>query len=130
MNRPSSVRSRRWYADWSEATAQTFPSDASARHNLSRTVLLLSVVIALAVLVVLLFDVINTSVGYVAVQNRIEPETLTGGRPLADLTKDELVVILQENVSAGVFRRFERDMPFESVRTEDVLTLVRERVIA
>jgi phosphate transport system permease protein len=81
------------------------------------------------VLAVLLFDIVNTSVGYVAVQNRIEPEQLTGGRPLQELEKDELVAILRENVSAGVFRRLERDQPFDQRPQENVLALVRERVV-
>jgi phosphate transport system permease protein len=99
------------------------------RGTLYRTLLLSSVVLALAVLAVLLFDIVNTSVGYVAVQNRVEPEQLTGGRPLQELEKDELVVILQENVSAGVFRRLERDQPFGQRPQENVLALVRERVV-
>ena len=99
------------------------------RGTLYRGLLLSSVVLALAVLSVLLFDVVNTSAGLVAVQNRIEPEALTGGRSLQELTKDELVVILRENVSAGLFRRLERDQPFADRSTENVLALVRERVI-
>lgn len=99
------------------------------RGILYRGLLLSSVVLALVVLAVLLFDIVNTSVGFVAVQNQIEPEALTGGRPIQELTKDELRVILQDNVSAGVYRRLERDQPFSERSTEDVLTLVRERVI-
>ena len=67
------------------------------RGTLYRTLLLSSVVLALAVLTVLLYDIVDTSFGYVAVQNRIEPEQLTGGRPLQELEKDELVAILREN---------------------------------
>jgi phosphate transport system permease protein len=39
------------------------------------------------------------------------------------------VRILQENVSAGLLRRFERDMPFEERSQADVYDLVLERVI-
>ena len=38
---------------------------------------------------------------------------------------DELVVILQEHVSSGVFRRLERDEPFAERTTENVIALVR-----
>jgi phosphate transport system permease protein len=99
------------------------------RGTLYRTLLLGSVVVGLAVLTVLLGDVVNTAAGYVAVQNRIEPEQLTGGRPLQELEKDELVAILRENVSAGLFRRLERDQPFAERPAENVLALVRERVV-
>jgi phosphate transport system permease protein len=113
------------------------PTDAALRRNVStrrtrgtiyRRMLLLSVVIGLAVLMMLLFDVVNTSMGYTALEFRIDPNSLAGGRPLSDVPKEELVAILQENVSAGVFRRLNRDMPFEQRTQEDVLQLVRDRV--
>jgi phosphate transport system permease protein len=48
---------------------------------------------------------------------------------LADLPKETLVTILQANVSAGLFRRFESEMSFEEREQEDVYNLVVERVI-
>ena len=40
----------------------------------------------------------NEAFGAIGVVNRIEPAALTGGRPLADLGKDELAAILAANV--------------------------------
>jgi len=48
---------------------------------------------------------------------------------LADLPKERLVAILQANVSKGLFRRFESEMPFEERSHEDVYNLVMERVV-
>jgi phosphate transport system permease protein len=50
-------------------------------------------------------------------------------RELKDLPKETLVSILQANVSAGLFRRFEADKPIAERTQEDVLALVEERVV-
>lgn len=110
--------------------------DALQRHIISRrrrgtmyrTALFSSVVIALAMLVLLLANVANDAFGYVALENRVDPATLAD-RPLRELSKEELVTLLQDNISAGLFRRFDRDEPFETRSTESVLALVRERVV-
>ena len=113
------------------------PAEAALRQNIEarrrrgtffRWVLLSSVVVALAVLVVLLLTIANDAFGYVALENQVDPADLAD-RPLQELSKDELVAILQEHISAGLFRRFERDLPFAERSTENVLALVRERVL-
>jgi phosphate transport system permease protein len=48
---------------------------------------------------------------------------------LADLPKETLTNILEANVSAGLFRRFESEIPFEDRSHEDVYGLVVERVV-
>jgi phosphate transport system permease protein len=89
-----------------------------------------STIVGLIALTTLLLTIINDSFGYVAMENKVAPETLAiNGIPLEDLPKEELVPILQESVSAGLFRRFERDQPFEERSQTDVYDLVLERVI-
>lgn len=99
------------------------------RGAIWRGVFFASTVIGLIALVMLLFNVVNSSFGLVALQNEVRPETLTGGRPLEELSKDELTVILQDNVSRGLFNRLERDEPFAERSKESVLALVLERVV-
>ncbi len=50
-------------------------------------------------------------------------------RTLADLPKATLVEILEDNVSAGLLRRFESDQPFAERTQENVYDLVLERVV-
>lgn len=50
-------------------------------------------------------------------------------RQLADLPKEALMDILAANVSKGLMRRLENDLPFVERTQEDVYTLVRERVV-
>ncbi len=103
------------------------------RHQVARLwqrLFALSTVIAIVALAALLLNIVDGAFGYVALRNQVEPETLAvNGVPLEDLPKEELVRILEENVSAGLFRRFERDQPFDERTRENVLDLVQERVI-
>jgi len=57
-----------------------------------------SIAVAGLALIALFFNVANEAFGTIGVVNSIEPETLTDGRPLADLNKAELATILAEHV--------------------------------
>lgn len=57
-----------------------------------------SIAVAGLALIALFFNVVNEAFGTIGVVNTIEPETLTEGRPLADLDNDELATILADNV--------------------------------
>ena len=45
------------------------------------------------------------------------------------MSKETLTLVLQENVSKGLFRRFEKDLPFVDRTWEDIFALVQERVV-
>jgi phosphate transport system permease protein len=103
------------------------------RHRIGRFWLVVfqaSTLIGILALTALLYNIINSAFGLIAVEYSIEPETLSvAGVALDDLPKEQLVPILENNVSAGLFRRFENDMPFEERTRENVLELVYERVL-
>lgn len=89
-----------------------------------------STVVGVVLLLLLMINVANSAFGLIALENTIQPETLAvDGVPLDDLEKDILIAILQEHVSAGLFRRLENDLPFAERTREDVLNLIYERVI-
>jgi phosphate transport system permease protein len=110
-----------------------FRPNLPRRHRSGRAwriIFQISTVVGLIALATLLLTIINDSFGYMALENQVEPETLAvNGVPLEELPKEELVRILQENISAGLFRRFERDLSFEERSQVDVYNLVLERVI-
>ncbi|MFQ5613855.1 MAG: phosphate ABC transporter permease PstA [Anaerolineae bacterium] len=116
-----------------------FKQNLKGRHRLSytwRIVFQASTVVGVIVLTMLLLNIINSSFGYVAVQNKIEPEAVVSdlagdasGRELQELPRETLVAILQAHVSRGLFRRLEHDRPFAERSREDVYNLVLERVI-
>jgi phosphate transport system permease protein len=79
--------------------------------------------LAVLALVTLLYTIINDSFGLVAIVNEQNPEDVVaslGYDPettgLADLSKDELVGLVQGAVSSGVGRRLEREQRFYADR--------------
>ncbi|MDQ4078374.1 MAG: phosphate ABC transporter permease PstA [Chloroflexota bacterium] len=99
------------------------------RGTMGKWLFFSSTVIAMIALTLLLFNISNEAAGLIAVQYEIPPSELAD-RPLEELPKNELVAILRENVSEGLFRRFEREVPFEERSRSDVLELVLERVVS
>lgn len=68
----------------------------------------MSILIAILALIALFANVVNEAFGTVGIVNTIEPETLTDGRPLEELSNQELAVILADNVG-GRLRVLIRD---------------------
>ncbi len=93
-----------------------------------RWAFLSSLIFGILTLITLAYTIIDDVWGYVVYEYKINPATLSD-RPLADLSKDELSVILKNNISAGLYRRFERDKPFADRTQAEVLALVQERVV-
>jgi phosphate transport system permease protein len=86
--------------------------------------------VAIVFLSLLGTNVLEAAFGLAAFENEVDPASLAiDGRPLDQLTTEELTAILQEHVSAGLFRRLEADRPFAERSRQDVLALVRERVV-
>lgn len=108
-------------------------SNLPGRHRTARfwhLLFVLATIVAVLALVAMLFNIINGSFGLVAIQNEVEPESLAvDGVPLEQLSKEQLVAILKERVSKGVFRRLESEQAFADRERENVYALVVERVV-
>ena len=80
--------------------------------------LLAALMVAVAALVTLIITILNSSFGLVAVENVRSPSELVAslGYPkdaeLGDLTKQELVLLLGQEISTNLGRRFEREQRF------------------
>jgi len=111
----------------------SFHSQVAARHKKGALWLVIfqaATLVSILALTALLYNIINQSFGWVAVRNQVEPETLAvEGTPLEDLSKEQLIAILEAHVSQGVMRRLESEAPFSVRSREDVYRLVEERVI-
>ena len=89
------------------------------RGRVAQLGFLMLLVVAVVGLAILLYTIINDSFGLVAVVNETEPEEIVaslGYDPaetgLGDLSKDELITVLQAGISNNVGRRLERDQRF------------------
>ncbi|MBT3314878.1 MAG: phosphate ABC transporter permease PstA [Anaerolineae bacterium] len=86
--------------------------------------------VGIVALIALLLNITNSAFGYVATENKIDPETLAiNGIPLEQLHPIDLTYILEQNVSAGFFRAQNNEKPFEERTREEIYDLVIERVV-
>lgn len=103
----------------------------AARHrvgNIWKNLFRAAIVIAIIALTALLYNIVNQAFGLVIITNKIEPSELASV-PLEELSRGELADILEANISTGLMRRFESEMPMADRTQEDVLGLVYERVV-
>ena len=126
---PSSAPSSTPPSAESLSAAQQNAVRRQRKASIGRTIFSLSTVVAIVALLLLLWSIVNRGFGYIAVRQKVDPATLAAGRPLEELSKDELVTILQNGISKGVFRRYESEMPFAQRDQANVLDLVYERVV-
>jgi len=114
-------------------STNTSTNNLPRRHRTAKLwqlLFMLATIVAVLTLVAMLFNIINSSFGLVAIQNEVEPETLSqDGVPLEQLSKEQLVAILKDKVSKGLFRRLESEQPFADRDQANVYALVVERVI-
>ena len=83
----------------------------------SQMLFLTSLIFAIVILMTLVYNIVNSAYGYVAIENRIEPTELLAfvgaeeGMTLEQLSKDQLVAILAE-YEPGQARRLETEQLF------------------
>jgi len=66
----------------------------------------------------------------VALEVKVEPRELAqDGIPIEELSKEQLITILEARVSKGVLRRLKAEQPLEQRDREELLSLVYERVV-
>mgnify|MGYP001151942548 CR=1 FL=1 len=108
-------------------------SNLAQRHRASkfwRLVIQASTIVGIISLTALLINISNGALGYVAIENEVQPETLTiNGIPFEQLEKNDLIIVLQENISAGLMRQIERETPVSDRTREDIQALIEEYVI-
>ena len=93
-----------------------------------RNLFLACIVIGLFFLGLLIWRVVNDAVGLVAIVQKVDPATLAP-KPLEELSKEELVALLQAKISKNVYNRLDREQPFAQRSKAEVLDLVYERVV-
>jgi phosphate transport system permease protein len=89
---------------------------------------LLATCIGIIGLTALLLNIVDRAFGYIAYEDKVKIETVSD-RPLSELNKDELVALLQSELSKGAFNKLDKDQPFTTRSRDDVQALVLERVI-
>lgn len=93
-----------------------------------QSVFLAVIIFALLSLSALLLTVANGAFGYVVYEFKNDPLAVSD-KDLDDLVKSELLVILQENLSRGAYRKLDKEKSMESRSDGDLYSLVIERII-
>lgn len=114
----------------SDETYRALVEERQQRGHIWAVVFQSAMLVGIIALTALLYNIVNQSFGYVAVVNEIDPEELAiDGVPLEELPKEAAIHILEANISKGLMRRFENDLPMAARSEENVLQLIREWVV-
>jgi len=110
---------------------ESFRQELTTRYrkaSLWQVVFLSSLLIAILSLTALLYNVLDGSFGYIAFECKKDPSTFTT-TPINELTKDELLVILKEELSSGAYKKLENEQPMQERSRADLYSLFLERLV-
>ena len=100
------------------------------RGSIWRGGLQAATVIGVIALLTLFLNILNGSVGFVALEGRVDLDTLAvGDVPLEQQSQEQLVALLQSRLSAGAYKKLETERPFAERPRSDVYRLVMERIV-
>jgi phosphate transport system permease protein len=89
-----------------------------------------STLVGIIALTALMLNILNSNFGYAAIEAKIPPEELAvDGVPLEEQSKEQLITVIEANVSAGKFRQLNREQPLEELSREEVYNIVQEEVV-
>ena len=95
-----------------------------------RWIFQLSTVIGIIALLALLLNISNSAFGYVALEAKVDPATLTvDGSALEDQDKEQLIAILRSKISNGAYNKLEKDQPFAQRSKANIYQIVVERIV-
>ncbi|MCI0551201.1 MAG: phosphate ABC transporter permease PstA [Anaerolineae bacterium] len=95
-----------------------------------RWIFQLSTIIGIVALTALLLNIMNSAFGYVALEAKVDPATLTvNGIALQDQSKEQLIELLKSKLSSGAYNKLEKDQPFAERSRSNVYQLVLERIV-
>lgn len=118
----------------SQETDQDSPFNPNIpkRHRIGKTWLLvfqISTLVGILALSALLYNIINDSFGLAAFNAKVEPSSLTDGRPLTDLSEEELISIIQENTTSNRLRTIEINKPLAEMDKDELIQVVTDEVV-
>lgn len=87
-----------------------------------------ALLIAIISLSALLYNVVDSGFGYVAYEYKNDPAEFTS-IPLDELTNEDLVIILKENLSSGAYNKLDNEKKMETRSQADLYVLFLERLV-
>lgn len=103
------------------------------RHRVGRAWLAVfqaSTMIGIIALSALLYNIINSAFGLVAIEYKLDPDTLViDGTPIEEMNQGQLIQVIQENISAGLLRQLERETPLTEYSLPGLNSIIVDRVL-
>ena len=89
-----------------------------------------STVVGIIALTALLLNIMDSAFGYVALEAKVDPATLTvDGVSLENQNKEQLISVLQSHISSGAYNKLEKDQQFAERSVANIRQLILERVV-
>ncbi|NTW03348.1 MAG: phosphate ABC transporter permease, partial [Oscillochloris sp.] len=116
----------------------SLPEGAALRRNVAgrqrigkiwQFILMGCTAIGIVILLLLLSNVVNDAFGGIAMQSQVAASEVYADREPTDLSKDELIAILNERLRARVLRNLEREKPLAEREPADLITIINTEVI-
>ncbi|HNC09555.1 MAG TPA: phosphate ABC transporter permease PstA [Anaerolineales bacterium] len=110
---------------------QAFYSALPARYRSAaiwQGLFLGALLIAIIALTALIYNVIDGAFGYIAYEYKNAPTEFTS-TPVNELTQDELLTILKDNLSSGAYKKLNNEKPMDSRSQSELLELFLERLV-
>jgi phosphate transport system permease protein len=113
--------------------SKTFSNNVNQRNRSGKiwtVIFQFSTLIGIVALGTLLLNIINQSIGYVHYEAKVDPDTLqVDGIQLEEQSKEQLIGVLQANISKGAFNKLERTKPFAERSRGEIYDLIFDRVV-
>jgi phosphate transport system permease protein len=94
------------------------------------SVFFLSTMVGILALSALLYNIVNQTAGFRAVEYKNDPAALAvDGVAVEDLSREQMVAVLQANLTRGAFNKLENEKPFADRSQEEVYGLIVERLL-
>lgn len=93
-----------------------------------QTLFLSALVIAVISLTALIYNISDGAFGYVAYEYKNNPAEFTS-TPIHELTKEELLAILKEDLSSGAYNKLDNEQKMETRSQADLYILFLERLV-
>lgn len=85
--------------------------------------------IGIVVLLLLLYNVVNDAFGGVAVQNATPPAEVFGERQAEELSKEELIVIMEDRLRSRVLLNLRREKPLAERSEAELIEIINTEII-
>ncbi|MEW6406762.1 MAG: phosphate ABC transporter permease PstA [Chloroflexota bacterium] len=110
---------------------QAFYSTLRARYRSAaiwQSLFLSALLIAIIALTALIYNVVDGAFGYIAYEYKDDPAQFTS-TPINELTKEDLLTILKDNLSSGAYNKLDQEQAMEERSQADLLNLFLERLV-